>query len=141
MIDQGLLEEGARDVTAGHRKSDRRERLVTHDSSTYLLPTVIHCDSPDHNLANREFLFPFASVIEVPESQMPEILGPTLVLTAITSNKRFVDRLISSANVDRLNIGAIPTGQISWDQPHEGNLFDHLYGRRAFQRSAPLRAA
>ena len=141
MIDQGLLEDGARDVTASHRKSDHRQRLVTHDSSTYLLPTVIHCDSPEHNLANREFLFPFASVIEVPESQMPEILGPTLVLTAITSNNRFVDRLISSANVDRLNIGAIPTGQISWDQPHEGNLFDHLYGRRAFQRSAPLRAA
>jgi uncharacterized protein (DUF952 family) len=23
--------------------------------------------------------------------------------------------------------------KISWDQPHEGNLFDHLYARRAFQ--------
>jgi uncharacterized protein (DUF952 family) len=23
--------------------------------------------------------------------------------------------------------------KISWDQPHEGNLFDHLYSRRAFQ--------
>jgi hypothetical protein len=25
--------------------------------------------------------------------------------------------------------------QIQWDQPHEGNLFDHLYARRAFQRT------
>jgi hypothetical protein len=24
--------------------------------------------------------------------------------------------------------------RISWDQPHEGNLFEHLYARRAFQR-------
>ena len=32
---------------------------------TYLLPTVIRCDA-DHPLANREFLFPFASVVEVP---------------------------------------------------------------------------
>jgi hypothetical protein len=22
---------------------------------------------------------------------------------------------------------------ISWDQPHEGNLFEHLYARRSFQ--------
>jgi Aldehyde dehydrogenase family len=141
MIDQGLTEEGAREVTAVHRKSRYNERLATYDSSTYLLPTIVHCESPEHNLANREFLFPYASVVEVPENEMPEVLGPTLVLTAITSDKRFVDRLISSANVDRLNVGAIPTGQISWDQPHEGNLFDHLYGRRAFQRIAPLRAA
>ena len=27
----------------------------------------------------------------------------------------------------------IPTNQISWDQPHEGNLFEHLYARRSFQ--------
>jgi len=37
---------------------------------------------------------------------------------------------------DRLNVGAIPTNQISWDQPHEGNLFEHLYARRSFQRAA-----
>jgi hypothetical protein len=35
--------------------------------------------------------------------------------------------------VGRLNLGGIPTCKISWDQPHEGNLFDHLYARRAFQ--------
>jgi hypothetical protein len=23
--------------------------------------------------------------------------------------------------------------RIQWDQPHEGNLFDHLFARRAFQ--------
>jgi hypothetical protein len=38
--------------------------------------------------------------------------------------------------VDRLNLGAIPTNRIVWDQPHEGNLFEHLYGRRAIQRTA-----
>ena len=41
-----------------------------------------------------------------------------------------------SPHVDRLNLGPIPTNQIGWDQPHEGNLFDHLYGRRAIQRVA-----
>ena len=31
-----------------------------------------------------------------------------------------------------------PTNQISWDQPHEGNLFEHLYARRSFQAAEPL---
>jgi hypothetical protein len=30
----------------------------------------------------------------------------------------------------------IQTNQISWDQPHEGNLFEHLYARRSFRQSA-----
>jgi hypothetical protein len=38
--------------------------------------------------------------------------------------------------VDRLNVGPIQTNQISWDQPHEGNLFEHLYARRSFQQYA-----
>ena len=29
---------------------------------------------------------------------------------------------------------SISTNHIQWGQPHEGNLFDHLYARRAFQR-------
>jgi hypothetical protein len=35
-------------------------------------------------------------------------------------------------------MGPIPTMKIGWDQPHEGNLFEHLYGRRAYQQVAPL---
>jgi len=133
MIDQGLDEEGAREVTAAYRQGSR---LATWDGSTYLLPTIVHCESPEHNLANREFLFPFASVVEVPQEQMPEIFGPSLVVTAITSDQQFIRRMISSTRVDRLNIGPIPTMQISWDQPHEGNLFEHLFARRAFQQAA-----
>ena len=47
---------------------------------------------------------------------------------------------VLSPLVDRLNVGPIPTNQISWDQPHEGNLFEHLYARRSFQASEPLPA-
>jgi hypothetical protein len=55
------------------------------------------------------------------------------VVTAITHDRALIARLLSSPNVGRLNLGGIPTCKISWDQPHEGNLFDHLYARRAFQ--------
>jgi hypothetical protein len=41
--------------------------------------------------------------------------------------------LLTHEHVGRLNFGPIPTNQLTWDQPHEGNLFDHLYARRAFQ--------
>ncbi len=132
MVDGGLAESGARDVTATHRKS---ERVATHQSCTYLLPTIVQCDSPEHTLANKEFLFPFASVVTVNQDEIPERLGSSLVVTAITRDEKLIQRLITSPLVDRLNIGAIPTWQIGWDQPHEGNLFEHLYARRAFQRA------
>ena len=132
MVDAGLMENGARDVTAAHRKGGR---LAAHQGCTYLLPTIVQCDSPEHTLANKEFLFPFASVVTVNQEEIPERLGPSLVITAITRDEKLIQRLITSPLIDRLNIGAIPTWQIGWDQPHEGNLFEHLYARRAFQRA------
>jgi acyl-CoA reductase-like NAD-dependent aldehyde dehydrogenase len=132
-IDAGLQTPGAVDVTASLR---RGPRVIVLDDCTYLQPTVVLCDSPDHPLANREFLFPFAAVVRVTKDQMsrmPQPLGKTLVLTALTSDRALVERLLASPLVDRLNVGPIATNRISWDQPHEGNLFEHLYARRSFQ--------
>ena len=130
MIDGELDAEGARDVTASYRQPNR---VASHRGCTYLLPTIVHCESADHPLANREFLFPFASVVPVKQEDVPRALGPSLVVTAITRDRALIARLLASPNVGRLNLGGIPTCRISWDQPHEGNLFDHLYARRAFQ--------
>jgi hypothetical protein len=33
--------------------------------------------------------------------------------------------------VDRLNLDPILSNQVSWDQPHEGDLLEHLLSRRA----------
>ncbi|HVF55885.1 MAG TPA: aldehyde dehydrogenase family protein [Pyrinomonadaceae bacterium] len=132
-IEAALREPGARDVTASHRGS---ERLVSWQGSSYLLPTVVLCETPGHALANREFLFPFASVVEVGQERIPEVLGQSLVVTAITSDRELIRRLVASPDVDRLNLGPVSTCRVSWDQPHEGNLFEHLYARRAFQRAA-----
>ncbi len=135
MIDQGLTEPGARDVTSTHRQDDR---LTQWQNCSYLLPTLLLCEAAEHPLANKEFLFPFASVVKVNQEQIPEALGPSLVVTAITSDQELIHRLVASPNVDRLNIGPVATNHISWDQPHEGNLFEHLYARRAFQRAAGM---
>jgi acyl-CoA reductase-like NAD-dependent aldehyde dehydrogenase len=135
MIDQGLSEPGASDVSNAVRGS---ERLMNWNGCAYLLPTVLLCEAATHPLANREFLFPFASVVKVNQDQIPGALGPSLVVTAITNDSNLIQKLVNSPDVDRLNVGAVPTNQISWDQPHEGNLFEHLYARRAFQRAVAV---
>ncbi len=135
MIDQGLNEPGVREVTASHRPGDR---LAQWNGCSYLLPTVLLCESAEHPMANKEFMFPFASVVQVTPEEIPEALGPSLVVTAITSDPKLIARLVSASNVDRLNIGPVSTNQVSWDQPHEGNLFDHLYARRAFHRAVAV---
>jgi acyl-CoA reductase-like NAD-dependent aldehyde dehydrogenase len=132
LIDEGLTEPGARDVTASHRGGSR---LVEWGGCTYLRPTVVRA-AYGHPLANREFLFPFASVVQVDNDALPDALGPTLVATVISADEQLVSRFVASPSVDRLNLGPIPTNQIGWDQPHEGNLFEHLYGRRSIQRTA-----
>jgi len=133
-IDQDMTGESgsARDASAAVRGKDR---VASAHGGTYLLPTVIRCDA-NHPLANREFLFPFASVVQVKESDLPDCLGPSLVVTCISNDPAFRARFVSSPLVDRLNFGPLSTTQIGWDQPHEGNLFEHLYARRAIQRLA-----
>ena len=130
IVDQGLLEPGAREIT-----NRDGQRLVSHDQCSYLLPTIVLCETVDHPLANKEFMFPFASVVTATPEMIPEALGPSLVVTAITADPKLINRLVNSPHVDRLNVGAVPTSVVSWDQPHEGNLFEHLYARRAFQRA------
>ncbi len=137
-IEQGLATPGAEDVTARLRGSS--ERLVVAGGITYMLPTIIHCDSFDHPLANREFMFPFASVTNVPPREMLTRIGSSLVVTAITQDPAFIDDLLASPLIQRLNIGPLPTSVAKWDQPHEGNLFEFLYRRRAIQIAQPIAA-
>ncbi|HVJ57909.1 MAG TPA: hypothetical protein VM574_08730, partial [Terrimicrobiaceae bacterium] len=130
-IDEGLQTSGAEEVTAKYRSGPR---LVTFDGAVYLRPTILRCESPAHPLAIREFLFPYASVLELPESKRVESIGSSLVVTAITRDERLIEQLLASPDIERLNIGPLSTMQVAWDQPHEGNLFELLYKRRAIQR-------
>jgi hypothetical protein len=125
---EGLLP-GAQDVTQRVRGTPR---LVKQGPLAWLLPTIIRCDR-EHALANKEYLFPFASVVECPTAEMPEAVGQTLVGTAITNDAKFRRALMACGHIDRLNLGPVPTWKLSWDQPHEGNLFEHLYRQRSFQ--------
>jgi hypothetical protein len=138
-IERGLAQGGAEDLTARFRDG---RRLVSFEGGTYLLPTVIWCETIDHPLANQEYLFPFVSVLEMPAGELCGSLGPSLVVTALTDDPALTRDLMGRADVGRLNLGPVPTTAIEWDQPHEGNLFAGLYQQRAFQKLtfAPLSA-
>jgi acyl-CoA reductase-like NAD-dependent aldehyde dehydrogenase len=133
VIDSDLADKpGAEDVTAKYRNGPRK---VEFQGGTFLRPTIIHCNSWDHPLANREFLCPYASVVEVKQSEVLSKIGYSLIVTAITEDPEFTDQLLECPTIDRLNLGPISTMKISWDQPHEGNMFEFLYKRRSIDRA------
>lgn len=129
-VESGLESDGATDVTEKYRNGDR---FMMKDGMNYLQPTIVRVDSFDEDLAIREFLFPFASVVECPQAEVLDKIGPSLVVTAITRDLEWINELFDCPTIDRLNIGNVPTNRIKWDQPHEGNLFEFLYTRRSFQ--------
>jgi acyl-CoA reductase-like NAD-dependent aldehyde dehydrogenase len=129
-IDVDLKAPGVTDVTAKHRGVPR---VVKEGKADYLLPTVVHCASPEAAIAKKEYMFPFATVVECPQEQMIEAIGPTLVCSAITNDPAFRRRLVDAVHIDRLNLGPVPTIQLNWLQPHEGNIVDFLFRARAFQ--------
>ena len=129
-IEDGLQTPGATDITAKYRNGPRK----VDSDGVYLRPTIVLCDSFAHPLANKEYLCPYASVVEVPQARMLAEIGPSLVVTAITKDPAFTASLLDSPLIERLNLGPISTMKISWDQPHEGNMFEFLYKRRSIDR-------
>jgi acyl-CoA reductase-like NAD-dependent aldehyde dehydrogenase len=130
LISAHLKDSGANDVTALHRDTPRK---VDAFDQTYLQPTLISCSEKDHALANTEFMFPYASIVEIPQSEMLSNIGQTLVVSAFTEDPQFIEQLLLSPDIERLNLGTFPTNRVQWEQPHEGNLFEFLYHRRAIQ--------
>ena len=131
-IEDGLKTAGATDVTAKYRDGARK---ASFDGGVFVRPTVVQCDSFAHPLANREFLCPYASVVEVPQKEMLKQIGYTLACSAITKDAAFIDELMAFPHIERLNIGPVSTMKISWDQPHEGNMFEFLWQRRSIERA------
>lgn len=131
VIEAGLDENGAIEVTKKYRNGNR---LCEYEKSNFLQPTLIYIENHEHCLANREFMFPFVSVIEIPQKEMLEKIERSLVVTAITNNVEWEQELLCCSKIDRLNIGVIPTCKVDWLQPHEGNLFEFLFQRRSFQK-------
>jgi acyl-CoA reductase-like NAD-dependent aldehyde dehydrogenase len=123
-----IKEDGVTDMTGKFGP-----RLVEKERCAYLRPWVIHCDSPERKIARTEYMFPYVTVVQCPQAEMIDRIGPTLVCSAITRDQAWERQLMDATHIDRLNIGPIPTIQLNWLQPHEGNIVDFLFRARAFQ--------
>jgi acyl-CoA reductase-like NAD-dependent aldehyde dehydrogenase len=132
-IDRRLAPGEAEDLTAAVRGGGR---VAVVGGCTFLLPTLIWVRDPDHPLAHTELLFPFCAVVEAPRAELLARMGPTLVATALTADEELRRELLACRAIDHLHLGAVPTWQVSFAQPHEGNLFDFLYRRRALREAS-----
>lgn len=128
MIENDLKSPGVEDMTA-----DYGPRLVEEEYCSYLRPMIVYCATPEPEVAKKEYMFPFASVVECPQADMLKHIGPTLVGTAVTQDQAWIRQLGDSVLIDRLNIGPIATNRLNWLQPHEGSIIDFLYRSRAYQ--------
>jgi acyl-CoA reductase-like NAD-dependent aldehyde dehydrogenase len=127
------IEKDLKETGVFHATGKFGPRLIEKGRYDYLRPTIAYCESPAAAIAKKEYMFPFATVVECPQEKMIETIGPTLVCSAVTEDAKFQKALIDAVHIDRLNIGAIPTIQLNWLQPHEGNIVDFLFRARAFQ--------
>src|SRR5205807_2462562 len=62
-------------------------RLVERGRASYLRPTIIHTPSAESPAAQKEYMFPFAAVVECPQAEMLNQIGATLVGTVITNDE------------------------------------------------------
>jgi len=69
------------------------------------------------------------------QGEMLHRMGYTLACSAITKDPAFIRELEAFPEIERLNIGPVSTMKISWDQPHEGNMFEFLWKRRSIERA------
>ncbi len=132
MIEDDLKEDGVTDYTASYG-----QRLIQRERCAYLRPMVIHADSPERRVAMKEYMFPFVSVVQCPQAEILNRIGTTLVCTLLTQDERLIEAATNNVEIDRLNIGPIPTNRLNWLQPHEGNIIDFLFRSRAYQ-TAPM---
>jgi acyl-CoA reductase-like NAD-dependent aldehyde dehydrogenase len=137
----GQIEEAVRDnpstvteVTAKYRNGPR---WIHHERHDFLRPTVLHCTTPDVEIAKAEYMFPFVAVVDCPQADMIKSIGYTLVGTALTKDAKWSQQLLDATNIDRLNIGTVKTNALNWLQPHEGNIVEFLFRSRAYQNAPP----
>jgi len=128
MVQQDLAESGVDELTAQFG-----DKLIEREHCAYLRPMVVHADSPDCGVASKEYMFPFVSVVQCPQAEMLRRIGPTLVGTVLTNDQALIDDASGCVQIDRLNIGPVPTNRLNWLQPHEGNIIEFLYRSRAYQ--------
>ena len=126
-ITAGLQVPGAQNMSAMYQPNGR---LVVFEGRTYLLPSIMFCDSYEHTLANKEFMFPFCAVVEQSNDEAFATMSETLSLAVYTHDEELVDRALQSKG--RLVTVNKPTCTLDRTQPHERQIFNLFYQRLSY---------
>lgn len=132
---ESLLGKGDRDLSRDAR--DGRGRVLHAHGGTFLLPTVVWCDSPASPLFGREYPFAFVTVTAVQGDPLP-VLAPSLALTLLSRDRDLVRRALLHPEVLKVFEGPIPPWHASPGAPHQGRLADFLFASKAFRRAPGL---
>ena len=85
-------------------------------------------------MAKKEYMFPFVTRRRMPAGQDARKDRADAGLHGDHRDKPELHRrLLDAMHIDRLNLGPMPTIQLNWLQPHEGNIVEFLFRARAFQ--------
>ena len=133
-IEDGLKTPGAEDVTAKYRGGPRK---VVFEGGVY--------PAPDHRAVRLLRASAGEQGIPLPlrqrraRARRREMLATNRLHARRARPSRRTRpssrELEAFGEIDRLNIGPVSTMKISWDQPHEGNMFEFLWKRRSIERA------
>ncbi|MEU2184015.1 aldehyde dehydrogenase family protein [Streptomyces thermolilacinus] len=107
------------------------------DGSAALRPAVFQLDRADAPQARLEM--PFPCVWFAPWSRADGLapLSDTLVLTALTSDRELVGRLLQDPGIRNLHVGDHPTDVLLPGLPHDGYLGEFLMRSKTFTDGTP----
>ena len=108
-------------------------RLVEQERASYLRPTIIHCAVARSAGRQKEYMFPFAAVVDARKRKCSSESARRSSAPSSRTTSHSATAATNATNIDRLNLGPIPTTKLNWLQPHEGNLIDFLFRNRALQ--------
>ena len=129
MVQQDLAESGVEDFTAEYG-----EKLIEREHCAYLRPMVVHADSPDRQVAVQGIHVPLRQRGAVPAGRDVAADRPhAWWARLLTQDQSLIEAAGICVEIDRLNVGPIPTNRLNWLQPHEGNIIDFLFRSRAYQ--------
>ncbi len=130
-IELGLKNNGAEDITAEFRDSGR---FIKDNGTSFILPTVIKCNSYKHPLFGVELLSPFLTIAQVNDCrEMFEAARDSLSLSVITEDKNLVHKLLLEPSIQKVYNGNHVTCALSPAEPHEGFLTEFLYQVKAYR--------
>jgi acyl-CoA reductase-like NAD-dependent aldehyde dehydrogenase len=107
------------------------------DGAAALRPAVFQLDRADAPQARLEMPFPCVWVAPWSRADGLAPLRDTIVLTALTSDRDLVGRLLDEPTVRNLHVGDHPTHVLVPGLPHDGYLGEFLMRSKTFTDAAP----